>query len=103
MSTLQHGEQQQEREKTEMANQTAFIDQNLAAQLFIAARAHDSLRQEPENLLPSVITDIFTIPTSHTHRVRERQRKRGRERSGVVYHISHYFFGYSIVLQPIVH
>jgi hypothetical protein len=52
-----------------MANGTAFIDQNLAAQLFVAARAHDSLRQEPENLLPTAITEIFTIPTSHSHRV----------------------------------
>jgi hypothetical protein len=53
----------------EMANATAFIDQNLAAQLFVAARAHDSLRQEPETLLPAAITEIFRIPTSNSHRV----------------------------------
>lgn len=55
--------------KLEMSNATAFIDQNLAAQLFIAARAHDSLRQEPENLLPTAITEIFSVQTSHAHRV----------------------------------
>ena len=52
-----------------MSNATAFIDQNLAAQLFIAARTHDSLRQEPDNLLPSAITEIFSVQTSHAHRV----------------------------------
>mmetsp|Transcript_20112 Transcript_20112/g.28913 ORF Transcript_20112/g.28913 Transcript_20112/m.28913 type:complete len:583 (+) Transcript_20112:66-1814(+) len=53
-----------------LSSSSTFIDQNLAAQLFVAAHAHDSLQQDCHDLLPSTVTDVFPVPVnrSRTHR-----------------------------------
>lgn len=53
-----------------MSNASSFIDQNLAAQLFVAARAHDSLRDEFDDILPRSVNDLFPNKSGRSNRVK---------------------------------
>jgi hypothetical protein len=52
-----------------MTSTSSFIDQNLATQLFVAARSHDSLRTQFDDFLPPAISDIFPSKATKSNKV----------------------------------
>mmetsp|Transcript_8333 Transcript_8333/g.14121 ORF Transcript_8333/g.14121 Transcript_8333/m.14121 type:complete len:573 (+) Transcript_8333:40-1758(+) len=53
---------------TQPPQSSSFIDQLLAGQLFVAARAHDALSEEVSNFLPPSISNIFPRDSDHSRK-----------------------------------
>jgi hypothetical protein len=68
-ATFEHFEGRLIAMASQPSQSSSFIDQLLAGQLVVAARAHDSLSKEVSNFLPSSISDIFPQPTEHSRKV----------------------------------